>query len=102
MAEEKNMANKDFVEGEAKEVVKQPKEKLHVKVGKGLKKLVTSKPAKIIGRTLVVAGSALGTVAFLKSGTDKNYEALDMLDVTPQFPDTTMPEIQTETIDETE
>ena len=105
--EEKKTMDQAPVEGKAKEIVKEEKakkEKLLVKAGKGLKKVLTSKPMKIAGRALLVAGSTLGTVAFLKSGTGKNYENLDMLDITPQFPDTQTVEIptKTETADETE
>ena len=98
--EKKTTMNEQPVEAEGKVVEKEKKEKLLVKVGKRLKKVATSKPVKILGRTLVVAGSTLGTVAFLKSGTSKNYEALDTIDL-PQFPDTTMAKIpvETETVD---
>jgi len=101
--EKKAMENQAPVEGEAKEVVKEKKEKFLVKVGKTAKKVVCSKPMKIAGRALLVAGSVFGTAAYFKQGTSKNYEALNVLD-TPQFPDTQMAEIQmeTETVDETE
>lgn len=104
MAEEKKtMENKQPIEAEGKvvEEKKANKEKLLAKAGKGLKKVVTSKPVKIVGRALLVAGSALGTVAFLRSGNSDSPVALDMLDA-PAFPDTQIAEIQMETVDETE
>jgi hypothetical protein len=101
MAEQKTMENKQPIEAEGKVVEeKAKKEKFLAKAGKGLKKVVTSKPVKIVGRALLVAGSALGTVAFIRSG-NSDSPALDMLDA-PAFPDTQMAEIPTmESADET-
>lgn len=104
MAEQKKEAMENqAIEAEGKVVEKAEKEKFLVRAGKKIKKVVASKPVKILGRTLVVAGSALGAAAFFKNGSGDGQVALDVLD-TPSFPDTQMAEIsmETETIDETE
>lgn len=105
MAEQKKeaMENQAPVEGTGKVVEKAEKEKFLARAGKKIKKIASSKPVKILGRTLVVAGSALGAAAFFKNGSGDGQVALDVLD-TPSFPDTQMAEIsmETETIDETE
>lgn len=97
MAEEKKaMENKQPIEAEGKVVKKEKanKEKILVRAGKKIKKIACSKPVKILGRTLVVAGSALGAAAFFKNGSSDSPVSLDMLD-TPAFPDTSMAEIPT-------
>lgn len=104
MAEEKKtMENNKPIEAEGKVVEKEKanKEKILVRAGKKFKKIASSKPVKILGRTLVVAGSALGAAAYFKSGNSDNSVSLDMLD-TPAFPDTQMAEIpEMESADET-
>lgn len=102
MAEEKKMESKPIeAEGKVVDEKKANKEKFLVRAGRKFKKIASSKPVKILGRTLVVAGSALGAAAFFKNGNSDNPVSLDMLD-TPQFPDTQMTEIPTtESADET-
>lgn len=103
MTEEK-MENKQPIEAEGKVVEeKAKKEKIMVRAGKKIKKIACSKPVKILGRTLVVAGSALGAAAFFKNGSSNSPVSLDMLD-TPQFPDTQLSEIhmETETVNDPE
>ncbi len=104
MAEQKTMNTETQkpIEAEGKVVEeKAKKEKFLARAGKGLKKVVTSKPVKIVGRALLVAGSTLGTVAFLRSGNSNSQVTLDALDA-PAFPDTSMTEIPTmESADET-